>query len=79
MVKLSVNTADVSSVLSNYETTYSVWNEAETTECPDCRGTGLDRDEIYDCLLCFGEGEIVIDDPEIIAHAGNISIDVGLT
>lgn len=76
---MSVNTAEYASNLSNYSEAYTAWNDAETVECPDCKGTGLDRDEIYDCYLCYGEGEIVVEEPEVIAHAGNISIDVGLT
>lgn len=46
----------VGSALSNYSEAYESWDEQEGEECPDCRGTGLDRDEIYDCLTCFGEG-----------------------
>lgn len=74
---MSVNTSAVSSVLSNYSEAYTAWNDAETTECPDCKGTGLDRDEIYDCETCYGEGEIVVEEPEVIAHAGNVSVDIG--
>lgn len=76
---MSISTIDVGSALSNYSDTYTAWNDAETIECPDCKGTGLDRDEIYDCELCYGEGEIVVEEPDVIAHAGNVSIGVGLT
>lgn len=70
--------ATVDTTLSNYGSTYDAWYDAETIECPECRGTGMDRDELYDCELCFGECVIVIENPETIAHAGNIIIGVGV-
>lgn len=48
----------VGSALSNYSEAFESWDGEDGEECPDCRGTGLDRDEIYDCLTCFGEGVI---------------------
>lgn len=44
--------------LLNYSEYYDEWDTAEEIECPDCYGTGLDRDEIYDCPTCYGEGYI---------------------
>lgn len=57
--KAGNNTVD--SVYSKYADMYSAWDVESTRRCPDCRGTGLDRDEIYDCETCFGEGYL----PEI--------------
>jgi hypothetical protein len=57
---LSINTIEVGSALSNYDSYYEVWNNAETEDCPVCRGTGLDRDELYDCEYCYGEGELPV-------------------
>lgn len=48
------------SVFSNYADTYEQWDEEETERCPDCHGTGLDRDEVYECETCYGEGVIVL-------------------
>ena len=47
------------SVYSNYASAYESWNDAEEKECPSCHGTGLDREEIYECETCFGEGYVV--------------------
>lgn len=47
------------SAFTNYATVYSSWDSADEEECPDCKGTGLDRDEIYDCETCGGEGYLV--------------------
>jgi DnaJ-class molecular chaperone len=47
------------SAMSNYASVYSAWDSADEEECPVCRGTGLDRDEVYDCEECAGEGYIV--------------------
>lgn len=44
------------SVLSNYSDVYDAWDEEDGEECPDCYGTGMDRDEIYECATCWGEG-----------------------
>jgi len=47
--------------ISNYSEFYEEWDDDEQwVECTDCYGTGLDRDEIYDCMTCAGEGEIRI-------------------
>lgn len=71
MLNLSANTIGVTvlgpettvargdSVYSNYAEMYEEWDESPTVTCTECKGTGLDRDEIYDCLTCFGEGVIV--------------------
>lgn len=50
----------VDSTWSNYSSTYDEWNDADHRVCPDCKGTGLDRDEWYDCPTCDGEGEVTI-------------------
>jgi DnaJ-class molecular chaperone len=47
------------SAMSNYAQFYSAWDSADEVECPDCKGTGLDRDEIFDCEYCAGEGYLV--------------------
>lgn len=44
---------------TNYAEVYESWYDSASEICPECRGTGLDRDEIYDCETCFGEGVIV--------------------
>ena len=49
--------------LSNYDEFYEAWDYAQEVECPDCYGTGLDRDEIYECETCFGEGYLILDLP----------------
>jgi hypothetical protein len=46
--------------LTNYSEAYEEWDDGEWQECPDCYGSGLDRDELYDCRTCFGEGEIPV-------------------
>lgn len=49
--------------ISVYSDFYEEWDEDENwEECWDCRGTGLDRDEMYDCPICGGEGEVRIYD-----------------
>lgn len=48
----------VGSALSNYSEAFEAWDNEEREECPECRGTGLDRDEVYDCLTCYGEGYV---------------------
>lgn len=48
------------SVLLNYSEYYDEWFEAETQECRACYGTGMDKDEIYDCDVCFGEGVVSV-------------------
>jgi len=56
---------------------YDEWDaDDEWEECPDCYGTGLDRDEIYDCETCGGEGEVRIYVPE---NMSEISIPQPLT
>jgi len=56
---------------------YDQWDEDEYwEECPACRGTGMDRDEIYDCEECGGEGEIRIYDHKNITE---ISVPQPLT
>lgn len=47
------------SVYSNYGDYFEAWNDGIEEECPECRGTCMDRDELYDCKLCFGEGVLV--------------------
>lgn len=42
--------------MSNYAKAYESWDDQDWNECAYCYGTGLDRDEIYDCLQCGGEG-----------------------
>jgi hypothetical protein len=51
---------DGSSVLLNYSDYYDEWFEAETEECHECYGTGMDKDEMYDCPACWGEGVIIL-------------------
>lgn len=51
------------------------WNDADEETCPDCWGTGLDRDEIYDCPTCYGEGVLVYFDYE--AHPGDVVVSPG--
>jgi DnaJ-class molecular chaperone len=62
-LSIKVATTEISikgeTALSNYSEVFDAWDEEEGVECPDCKGTGLDRDEIYDCLTCYGEGIIV--------------------
>lgn len=53
-----------SSNMSNYPDYYDEWDSSEEVECPDCYGTGMDRDEIYDCETCYGEGYIIYLSPE---------------
>lgn len=48
------------STLTNYSEDFDEWLDAETEECRACYGTGLDKDEIYDCPVCAGEGEVTI-------------------
>jgi hypothetical protein len=47
----------VGSALMNYSDVFDEFDE-EATECPVCRGTCMDRDELYECPECGGEGEI---------------------
>lgn len=35
--------------------------EESATQCNACYGTGLDRKLDADCLVCWGEGSILID------------------
>ena len=56
---------------------YSEWDsDEEWAECWSCYGTGMDRDEIYDCAVCWGEGEVRVDIPE---NMSEISIEQPLT
>jgi hypothetical protein len=48
------------SALIRYSEYYDEYFEAEEEECPDCHGTGLDREEIFDCETCYGDGVITI-------------------
>jgi hypothetical protein len=48
------------SVLLDYSEYYDQWFDAETEECRICYGTGMDKDEIYDCDACFGEGVVSV-------------------
>lgn len=50
----------VGSNLENYRETFEEWDTAEKKVCPSCKGTGLDRDEWFDCETCGGEGEITL-------------------
>lgn len=63
MQKLSTE-IPVDTIYSNYSSAYVAWNNSYEEECPECRGTGLDRDEIYDCEYCYGEGVIVFEGDE---------------
>lgn len=49
----------IGDMTTNYAQAYNEWYDCLEEECPECHGTGLDRDEIYDCDTCFGEGVIV--------------------
>jgi DnaJ-class molecular chaperone len=61
--------------ITNYSEYYEEWDNAEEEECPSCYGTGMDKDEIYDCETCFGEGFI----PVIELSFSEISIPQPLT
>jgi DnaJ-class molecular chaperone len=61
--------------ITNYGEYYDQWDNAEEEECPDCYGTGLDKDEVYDCPTCWGEGYI----PVLPAFSSEISIPQPLT
>ena len=70
-------TAHGSSLL-NYSDTYEAWDEEEGTECKACYGTGLDRDEIFDCEVCAGEGIVIplvtaLDKPASVRQTGVIA------
>lgn len=56
----------------------SAWTEADEDVCPDCYGTGLDRDEIYDCPTCYGEGVIVYFDYEGFDNPRSETLDFPL-
>ena len=45
--------------LSNYSEAFEAWDEEGGEECRTCHGTGLDRDEVFDCPDCYGEGWVV--------------------
>lgn len=45
--------------LANYSDTYEKWDSEEGEICPQCFGTGLDRDEVWECPACWGEGYTV--------------------
>ena len=51
------------SALLRYEEYYDEYFNAEETECWSCYGTGLDRDEVYDCPVCFGDGVLLTTPP----------------
>jgi len=51
------NDIPVGSALTNYSDIFEEFDE-DTEVCPVCRGSGMDRDEIYECPKCLGEGEI---------------------
>jgi len=36
--------------------------EEHATECHACYGTGLDRHVDADCMVCWGEGSILVSD-----------------
>lgn len=45
--------------LSNYGDYYNEWDDDDNRDtCPDCRGTGMDKWEEYECATCGGEGDI---------------------
>lgn len=46
-----------------YETYFDEYYDDEEEECHACLGTGLDRWEIDDCAVCWGEGVIVVAKP----------------
>lgn len=67
------DTGIIDSNMSNYSEYYDEWDDdEEVEECSACYGTGLDRDEMYDCEVCGGEGEIRI-------VSAKISIGIDLT
>jgi len=37
--------------------------EEHATECHACFGTGLDRKLDADCLVCWGDGSILVNEP----------------
>lgn len=37
--------------------------EEHATECHACYGTGLDRHVDADCMVCWGEGSILVGEP----------------
>jgi len=54
------------SALANYAEYYDEWDNADTEECPDCYGSGMDRYERFECPTCYGEGEIPIVDTLLV-------------
>lgn len=63
--------------ISNYSQFYEAWDDDEWwEECTSCYGTGMDSDEVYDCVGCGGEGEIRIYNP---TYTAEISIPQPLT
>lgn len=47
----------VNSVFANYSDVFDEF-DSQVRKCRECRGTGMDRDEIYECPDCGGEGEV---------------------
>jgi len=35
---------------------YEIFDETDTRSCHSCFGTGMDKYEDADCLVCFGDG-----------------------
>jgi len=48
------------SLLSNYADYYEEWDDSEEEICGECYGTGMDRDELYECPNCAGEGVMFV-------------------
>jgi hypothetical protein len=37
---------------------FEIYDETDTRECHACFGTGMDKYEDADCLICYGDGVI---------------------
>lgn len=60
MSKVTISTEiPVESVLSNYSDAFDEYDD-KYEECRACYSTGMDRDEIYECEDCGGEGVIYL-------------------
>jgi len=45
--------------LLNYGDYYDNYEE-DAYKCPQCKGSGMDRYEEFECIHCFGEGYIYL-------------------
>jgi len=60
--------------LLNYGDYYEQWDEQDWEECTFCYGTGLDSDELYDCIACGGDGGYPVEkfNPAAVDSAWNV-------